>query len=309
MKNTIKKLFVFLLPMFLVWGSVEIFYRKLPNNYTVKNEYVNKHSNEIETLLFGSSHCLYGLNPTFFSENTFNFSNVSQTLYFDKLLFENYMDKLPKLKQVVFCIEYTNLSQEDNTQDDLFRKYFYQSYMNLEVPIVSSFDPKKYSLALTRSLGQSIDLMLRYNKNGTLVDCDDNGYGNNYKKINRISPDLVGKARAKSHEDGLLDFTLSKSRIDEIIKECKKRNIKVLILSIPQSKAYTQNLNQEKLKLVFETCRQFELENKGDVQYLNLFCDTRFVDEDFYDSDHLNEVGAEKCSKIVDNFLVSNKLN
>lgn len=295
-----------MIPILLAWGSVEYFYRSIPNNYTFKRDSVNKNSTEIEVLLFGSSHCLYGLNPVYFSKNTFNFSNISQTIYFDKLLLEKYIDKLPKLKQVVFCIEYTNLSQKDNTQDDVFRKYYYETFMDLKVPIVSDMDPKKYSLALSRSLGSSIDLMLKYYKKGSILNCDEKGWGNDYKKMNRISPHEMGRERAEAHEDGSMDFSVNENRIDDLILECKKRNIKVVIVSMPETKVYSENLNQEKLQLIFKTCQKFEDSNEGYVRYLNLFNDPRFVDEDFYDADHLNEVGAEKCSKIVDAFLNSN---
>lgn len=302
MKNSIQKVFIFLLPIFLAWGFVEYFYQTAPNNYTSKHENINQNTNEIEVLLFGSSHCLYGLNPEFFLKNTFNLSGISQTIYFDKLLLEKYMDHLPKLKQVVFCIEYSNLSQKDNTQEDAFRKYYYERFMDLDVPIVSNYDPKKYSLALTRSLGASLDLMSKYYKKGTILNCDAKGWGNDYKKANRISPDIVAKERAAAHEDGSTDFTLNKSRINYLIQECKKRNIEVLIVSMPVSKAYSENLNQEKLQLIFDTCKELETSNIDNVYYLNLFNDRRFVDEDFFDADHLNEIGAEKCSKIVNTF-------
>lgn len=302
MKNSIQKVFIFLIPIFLAWVFVEYFYQTVPNNYTSKHENINKNINEIEVLLFGSSHCLYGLNPEFFSKNTFNLSGISQTIYFDKLLLEKYIDRLPKLKQVVFCVEYTNLSQKDNTQEDVFRKYYYERFMDLDVPIVSDYDPKKYSLALTRSLGASLDLMSKYYKKGTILNCDAKGWGNDYKKERRISPDIVAKERVAAHEDGSIDFTLNKKRINYLIQECKKRNIEVLIVSMPVSKAYSENLNKEKLQLIFDTCEELETSNLDNVYYLNLFDERRFVDEDFFDADHLNEIGAEKCSKIVNTF-------
>lgn len=303
MKNIIRKILIFLLPIFLAWGGVEYFYRVVPNNYTLKHEKINKNRNEIEVLLFGSSHCLYGLNPKYFSRNTYNLSGISQTIYFDKLLLEKYIDRLPKLKQVVFCIEYTNLSQEDNTQDDVFRKYYYDTFMNLDVPIISDYDPKKYSLALTRSLGASLDLMSKYYTKGSILNCDEKGWGNDYKKSISISPEVTGKERAKAHEDGSMDFTLNRERINYLIQECKKRNIEVLIVSMPVSRAYSENLNQEKVQLIFKTCKEFEISNRENVRYLNLFNDNRFANEDFYDADHLNNIGAEKCSMIVNSYL------
>ncbi len=299
MKKVLFRLVLFAVPMLLLWSCLEAFYRIVPNNYTQKQDYLQTHSNQIETLLFGDSHCFYGLNPDYFDSKTFNYSNVSQTIYFDQLLLEKYLPQLPKLKQVVFCIEYTNLSQQDNTQDDVWRKYYYQYYMNLNVPIVSNWSPKKYSLALTQPLDRNLNLVVKYYKIGTILDCNPNGWGNNYLKKDRIEPQLVSKQRAQAQEDGSTDFSLNLSRLQQCIDACKARNIKVLIVSMPQTQLYTSYLNPKKLKAIYKSCRQLAILNPNNVRYLNLFEDRRFEDQDFYDSDHLNEVGAAKCSRVV----------
>ena len=94
MRKFFLKLLLFISPFVLMYVALEVFYRNVPNNYSVKNQEINKNSQKIEVLLFGDSHCLYGLNPSCFSRNTFNLSNVSQTIYFDKLLFDKYVDKI-----------------------------------------------------------------------------------------------------------------------------------------------------------------------------------------------------------------------
>lgn len=299
----INKLFFFCLPLLLLIGFVEYLYRTQPNNYSIKNQYIKKNHNNIELLLFGDSHCLYGLNPIYFDNNTFNLANVSQTIYFDKLVLEQYFDKLPKLKCVVFCIEYTNLSQQDNTQDDVFRKYYYQYFMGLNVPLVHELDFNQYLLSFAQSPRISYYMLKKWFQTGTFADSDDRGWGTNFKKKDRTQPYLVAKTRAFSHEDNLLDFNINSNRINDVINKCKSKNIKVVIVSMPQTHLYSSYLNQNKLQAIFKTCQNFQDENANAVFYLNLFNDKRFIDEDFYDSDHLNEVGAGKCSEIVNQFI------
>lgn len=305
MRKFLLKLLLFLLPFVLMLVVLEVFYRYIPNNYSCKDQQINKNFQKIEVLLFGDSHCLYGLNPSCFSKNTFNLSNVSQTIYFDKLLFDKYVDKLPKLTQVVFCIEYTNLSQRDNSGDDGWRKFYYQRFMHLEVPLISKLDPRNYCLAFTQSFYKSRDLVKRYVKKKTILDCDSLGWGTNYKKADRIPAAQVAQNRAIVQEDGLMDFEVNKSRINDIIRRCKQRNIQVLIVSMPQTKVYESYLNQNKLSKIKATCSEFQTKNPKEVFYLNLFDDTRFSEEDFYDADHLNNEGALKCSKIVNDYLTS----
>lgn len=302
MKKTIVKLFIFLLPVLLVWASLEYFYRTVPNNYTVKYEQMEKRAPQIEVVLFGSSHCLFGLNPDYFSKNTYNLSNISQMLYFDKLLFDKYFDRLPKLKQVVFCIEYTNLSHKAGTDEDTYRKYYYKNYMHLDVPLVAALDPKNYSLAFTRNLEQTWDILKVYDVRGSILDCKENGWGFSALKSLSHSPSIDAKAKAKAHEDGSMDFSANKALLEQMIGQCQKRNVEVVLVSMPQTTIYMHYLNRKKLNRIFETCREFEQRHEN-VRYLNLFEDKRFVDGDFFDSDHLNNVGAVKCSKIVNQFL------
>ena len=305
MKRFLYKLLLFSMPVLLAWGLLELFYRHTPNNYTVKNESLKTRANKIEILLFGDSHCLYGLNPKYFSAPAFNLSNVSQTIYFDKLLFDKQVDHLPKLKQVVFCIEYTNLSQKDNTGEDDWRKFHYQRYMDLKVPSIEPYDPRNFSVTLTQTPSKTRDLLKRYFKTATITDCDSNGWGTNYRKADRIIPASIAQRRAKMQEDGSIDFRQNSQRLQQIIDQCKKKNIQVLIVSMPQTTVYEKYLNPNKLTAIINTCKQFEVNNPDNVCYLNLFHDQRFYDDDFFDADHLNDAGAVKASKIVSKYLIS----
>ncbi len=294
----------FLIAFFLLAVlAIEVFLRNVSNNYSLKYQQIERQKNNIEVLLFGDSHCLYGLNPKYFHQQAFNLSNVSQTVYFDQLLFNQYVDQLPKLKQVVFCIEYTNLSQLDNTGEDGWRKFFYARFMHLKVPNISPLDPRNHLIVLTQKPYKIRDLIKRYVKTKSILDCDVNGWGNNYTKDKRIQPDEVAAERAKIQEDGLVDFSVNSQRLQSMIDHCKQKGIQVLIVSMPQTRIYERYLNQEKLRKIVKTCQSFEQKNPGVAYYLNLFADPRFSDEDFYDADHLNDQGAKKASKIVDEFL------
>jgi len=43
--------------------------------------------------------------------------------------------------------------------------------------------------------------------------------------------------------------------------------------------------------------------NHKNMVYLNFLKDSTFVSDDFYDQDHLSEVGAEKLTKILNNAM------
>lgn len=303
MKKSILKLFAFLLPILLVFVCLEGFYRVVPNNYSFKNLNIQKKYDTTEILILGNSHTFYGLNPIFFDKPAFNLANISQSLYFDKLLFEKHIDKFKKLKYVILNVEYTSLSQLKDTQEDIWRKFYYKSYMNLDVPIISKFDYSKCFLSSTRPFNKNIKLINRYFLEGTIVDCDVNGFGINYTKEKRLSDiDRIAPNTIKRHEDNLFDFSQNIAVIQSIINQCKEKNIEVVLVTMPVSKEYSKRVKKNKLGKIIKTAKLFE-EKNSNVRYLNLFNDPGFTDNDFYDPDHLHTKGAEKCSLIVNAFI------
>ena len=307
MKKIIYKTLFFLTPIVLLLLGVELFYQIVPNNYTSKSQHIQKKYDDTKILILGNSHAFYGLNPKYFDKSTFNLSNISQTLYFDELLFEKHIDKLKKLEYVILNIEYTSLSQLDNTQEDVWRKYYYKRYMDLDVPIVSVFDPKCYFLSLNKNFESNFKLIKRYFSEGTIIDCDEYGFGVNYtKELKKSNFDSITPIIIKRHEDNSLNFANNINRIQAIINICKSKGIKVVLVTMPVIKGYAQGVNQVKLNKIFKTCLSFEKNNEN-VHYLNLFNDFRFTNEDFYDPDHLHSEGAKKCSMIMNEFLINIK--
>jgi YHS domain-containing protein len=295
-------------PVLLVWAATEAFYRFTENNYTYKTKVIKATSNEIETLVFGDSHPFFGINPEHFTSNTFNIANVSQSLYFDELLLEKYIENLPNLKNVVLNISYFTLSVKDDSSEDRWRKYFYQQDMEIEIPSISIFDPKQYSLTLNRRFNKSVELFRDYLKNGTIVSAYENGYG--MQDETSIVPDkeIISELIAKKHEDNSLDFEKNINHLQRIINLCKKHNVEVYLIEMPVYKTYYGLLDPTKKKKIKTTLSQWELKNEG-VYYYDFCEEESFVDSDFRDADHLTNEGAEKFSKLLNGILENNQPN
>ncbi|WP_427872635.1 hypothetical protein [Flavobacterium sp. MMS24-S5] len=303
MRKFIRYTFLFLFPIVLVLLAIEIFYQIAPNNYTVKNENCAANYQNAEVLILGNSHSFYGLNPVCFDKQTFNLSNISQSMYFDKLLFDKHIDNFKKVKFLVLNIEYTSLSQLKNTDEDRWRKYYYKHYMDLEVPIIQSFDLNNWFVSGTKSFSSNLKLISRYFSEKTIVDCNKYGFGTNYTQHKRAA-DMEKSAAItiKRHEDNLTDFTENITAIESIIEKCKNKGIQVIIVTMPVTKNYAEKVNKEKLNKIFESALLLQKTNSN-VFYLNLFSDSRFSNDDFYDADHLHNLGAKKCSKMVNDFI------
>ncbi|MGE4347973.1 MAG: hypothetical protein AB7D46_11260 [Flavobacteriaceae bacterium] len=306
MKVFFRKISFFLVVIFVIWFLMECFYRFVPNNYTEKHKNVQKHYNNFEVLIFGNSHAFYGLNPKHFDKTTFNIANISQSIYFDKLLFDRHIDNFKNLKYVILNVEYTSLSQQDNTQEDVWRKYFYHAQMDLDVSIIPFYDIRQYSLALSRSFKNSVNTVNQYLKNGTIAECDQSGWGNIYTYQNRRQNlDELAVRVTEKHEDNSMDFKINTQRIKSIIKKCKEKNINVILVTMPVHKSYSEKVNPKKANAIFAVAQNLARENPN-AFYINLFYNKNFSDEDFYDPDHLNDRGAKKCSILLNEFIEQN---
>ncbi|KAA1247210.1 hypothetical protein [Aquimarina sp. RZ0] len=306
MRGFLKNVAIFLVPLVIVWGALEYFYRATESNYSYKHQKIIENYNTIETLVLGDSHALYGINPEYLDSKTFNLANVSQSIYFDELLFKKHIDSLKNLKHIIITISYFNLSQIENTKEDIWRKYFYTNQMELEVPIVSKFNIKEYSLSLTRRFHSSIEFIHYYRERGTLIGCTSDGWGNLYTESQDIDLCKNGISRAKSHEDGSQDFTENLLKIQSIIAYCKNIGCKVYLVDMPVHKCYINALNPDKWNKITTFCKNLE-ERAINTTYINLREDSRLEDTDLYDADHLTHKGAKKYTKIINEIISAPK--
>jgi hypothetical protein len=106
-----------MLPIVLVAFICEVAFRAIPNDYKLKRHYLDKNALQIETLILGSSHALYGINPEYFTTKTFNGSNISQSINYDYQIIKKYEKDLKNLKTLILPLSYFTLFRklEDGT--------------------------------------------------------------------------------------------------------------------------------------------------------------------------------------------------
>jgi hypothetical protein len=70
----------------------------------------------------------------------------------------------------------------------------------------------------------------------------------------------------------------------------------------PAWETYIRNLDSSQLATVTGTCE--ELSQEFSVLFLNLLKDDRFVENDYYDADHLSIYGAKKLAHLLSEYLL-----
>jgi len=302
MRTLYLKIALFLAPFFLVWLALEVFYRQVPNNYSYKDQQLQKVAPDVQTLVMGDSHAFYGINPVYFKDPTFNLSNISQSLLTDELLLEKHIANLPALKTVFINISYFTLSTKDNALESNWRKYFYHHNMGITAPSISFWNPQRYSMALIQRFDKSMDLVQKYHNNYTIVNATPLGYGMQDASDIVKDKEAISIVIANKHEDNSLDFKHNTARLQRIIALCKKYEVAVVLLEMPVYPAYYNLLDTEKKEKI-----KSNLNNLSGVDdtvfYLDLSTNPLFEKQDLRDADHLTNSGAKKCSEYLNTYL------
>lgn len=299
MKKFIKYCILFLMPIGLSAVLFEIFLRQIPNPYTYKYEWMQEHADEVETLVFGSSHAMYGIRPEYLSGKAFNLAFESQVLAYDDFLLEYSAPKYKKLKTVILPISYFTFFLRFEDEPHWYKARYHHIYMDCKI--------HPYSLRYNFELGHYMtakkkfyDFVKKVRDNKPMLIIDQYGWGTIYKhnpaRVKIWSKPTNGKkiwetAKDWSHVDEIM---VSFERIAEF---CKSRNIQLVLITTPTWKSYYENLDKAQLEkmydLIHEECEKYHL------VYLDYLRDSRFTETDFHDVSHLSDVGAAKFTKIL----------
>lgn len=298
MKSYLIKISFFLVPILVIAVFLEVYIRIQPNDYSYKNKYLTDNAEDINTLILGSSHSFYGIDPQYFTEKTFNAAHVAQSLKWDYFIFDKFKDNMTNLKNVIIPISYFSLFYSLEGGDADWRIKDYTMYYDAEEP---SF---KYNFEIfNRKLAQLvIKAYSIYTGEDKGVNCSDLGFGNRTALLD-VDMESSGVTAAKIHKAENFDaYTRNYSIIEKLITDCKIKDVKVLLISLPAWETYKKHLDSVQLKMTTQAC--IDLSGKYDnVAYYSYFYDTRFVVEDFANADHLNNLGAEKISQILDGII------
>lgn len=305
-KKFIFRLILFVLPIVLLAIAFELYLRKIPNDYSFKRNYLDKNSNQIEVLFMGNSHIFYGVNPEMLDYNSFNASNVSQSLNIDLAILKKYENQWKKLKVIVLPIDYFTffLTLEKGTEK--WRAKNYNIYF--EIPV--SIDFKDYLEFAHGKTSKNFERATKYYfHKKTNRSCNKLGFG--LGNLSKHNQDLIktGNESVRKHTIKEIDEDILKGNLKSlngIIDFSKNHNVKVLFVTCPAYRTYTSKLDKKQLDYTIHTIEKIVLNHKNTF-YLNLLKDTSYHLEDFHDADHFNEKGAQKFTKRLDE-IIKNRL-
>jgi hypothetical protein len=142
-----------------------------------------------------------------------------------------------------------------------------------------------------------------YIKGQSNIFCSNLGWGTGYSSKIKIDIDEAGKISAKRHTKSDNKYVAENLGVlNKIVEFAKNKGIKVLLFTPPAYKSYVDNLDSTQLNTTINAIISIDKEFDN-VTYYNFIWDTTFVESDFYDADHLNEIGASKLTKKINSLI------
>ena len=300
MKDFLKNNLLFFFPLSILFFIGIVFLPNKKNDYWVKREYLDAHSNEIETLILGSSHTYYDINPEKLSGRSFNAAYVSQTIDIDEAILFKYQHKWNHLKTIIIPIDYFTLFEQLSTGMESWRLKKYQNYWGIEQ------QERQYGYWYKVDIQFDIlkDRFKKYiSKDADSITCTPFGWGNIYRASLKTDLEKEGKMAAARH---LLSDTACFRKnimvVHQIINFAKANNSRILFITTPAYKTYTNLLDSIQLNTTFVTIQSI-VAKENNCFYNNFLNDKDFTSIDFHDADHLNDIGANKFSIKIDSLI------
>jgi len=300
MNTFLKKVLLLSVILFFTALFCEYLARRVPNPYKMKEEWMQHNSSKLEIMILGSSHAFYGVNPAFLDRPSFNLAYVSQGLEYDDYLLNRYLSNTPKLRFVFLSISSFSLFENLEEHTEWFRIINYQLYMGAKNYNVFS----KYNYEMSHFWGATEKIKAYYLKRENTVVCSDLGYGTDYllKSKNLKSWDN-GEERVKEciYKDWKY-LSQNKQHLIHMANLCEKAGVQLVLFTTPARPSYYNNLYQKQMDCMYQVIQAIMCDHKN-VVYKNFLKDSSFVADDFYDQDHLTEIGAEKLTRILKNCI------
>ena len=311
MKQYLKEvLLYFLLPAALIAIVAEYSLRRIPNDYAFKNKWLKQNSSDVEVVALGASSVLHDIDPRYLQKKGFNAAHLSQSLKYDHLIFNKFIDQMPSLEYVIMGIDYWTPFGDIEESPEWWRvKYYNIHYGSKLYRWEGKYNYELYFRDIgTFKRAANGFLTLLGLRDETHITINDRGYGLHYTLANRSAEWDNGEFEASRHNaliaEALHDNRIYQNRqyVEEIINKSAEKNVKVVLVNVPLYRSYRDNQNREFVTWQKEFCNYF-VENYSNVLFYDFSDDPRFMEDDFYDANHLNERGTEKFTRMLDSIM------
>lgn len=306
MKQFLKTIFGFgaLLLILCIFIEVALLFR--PNVYAYKHQYMEDHLQDIQVLLLGSSHIEEAVKPELVGGGTFNLAISARLKEYDAALAEMYVPRMNNLRVIVMAVDYTNFFFERQIDNPLATKApeslvstcrcMHTKYMGTRI------DPLWY---WSEILNSKLNFMSRFwNNNQKLQECDSLGYVKLDESLRssdweyKALPSLLDSTKA-------IDQQAYQEMFDNyarVARQAQPKRVRLLLVTPPVYQTYQDAINPIVRQDMHDFVERLH-EHYPCVEYYDLLYEEGFLPEDYNDSSHLSDKGADKFSRLLSKLI------
>ncbi|KMQ64551.1 hypothetical protein ACM46_09830 [Chryseobacterium angstadtii] len=304
MKKLLKNIVYFIFPVVAVLVATEYLAENIPNEYSIKNDYLEKNSDTVEALYLGNSHVYFGINPEYSTHKSYNAAYISQSINLDWMIVGKYNWK--DLKYIIIPADYVSMYYTLETANDKWRIKNYNVYYHFRI----GYNPINYTEIFTGKIKDQVKRIDEfYIANQKNIQSNDLGFGTAYRYPSPLDIAKTSKEAAKLHTFDIRsdkyqnNFKINKAALYDLAAFAKKKNIKVVFLSSPVCKKYFDGCDKTQLSNTMKVYSDLLAKYPETCSHLNYMESSYFNESDFYDGDHLNNRGAQKLTVLVESQL------
>ena len=250
-----------------------------------KSSLLNNKGHEIQVIITGTSHTLWGLDPSGFKMNTINIGEEAKPILVDLEFLIKNQYKLTKLKYIIIPIDYFTLFYSG---ENIKYSKRYWHHWGLKKEGMNIFHFVDCQIITPIELLNSNRLKL-------------NNFNPRFGIYNSIENRLFMLNRIKSfHKDWMSLDNLSEinNRILEFIRFFNSKNINIIFVQMPIPISTQKQFKNKFTALTLKSISKFK--TFSNTYFLNYNEYKIFKNDSLYaDCDHLNNIGAKRATDIL----------
>jgi len=319
MKQFLKKILIFVFPLFLLVLGMDLYLRNMNSLYKEKKSGLITHAHEIEILILGNSHAARGVDPNYFTDYAFNIANSGQSIYFDKELTLQNIKALKKLKYVFISLDYHSLYFSSQRGDRNIWSYYgngikypSEDYNKADIsPFLFGYYPRVSFSFLKKDLlakwkYRNHARYLNFDTQIGVIKTDELTKG--FTSFSGTNTSDFKKNYYLDRMDGhhnLINNSTEKemvlNELDELITKLHSKGITPIFFSTPTFKEYNKILDPDIITHNNLITRKLCL--KYNMEFWDYAINNNFIKDEFFNPDHLNKKGSARFSKMLDSRL------
>lgn len=313
MKKFVLYSITFSIPFVLFIFCFELSLRQVPNRYSFKNDLIVQKGACIKHMVIGSSVAGDGINTHYLPDSTYNLSMPAQWFRLNKALLEANLDKLPNLESVIWGIAYQGMWSDEISDNGAFENMrgeenehhltCHNLYMDIcfdrsllrfsEFLSCSRLSWEKwYKYYILREDVISYDSLGCYKSGSILAEDRFENMASTVKSYTRLKNETSHRVYQENIQ-----------RMNDVADLCSKKGVTLHIVITPHYKEFCKYADFEQV-CEMKSAIKSVADKWENVFMHDYFNDSRFVDEDFGNGNHLSyDYGATKFSKILNEDL------